>query len=84
MSMICRATRLLVDRHGYVFGSINPPPEDPHWDGVVKRVQEIFEDLAASLRLGNPHLDHTRGDFASVPYGLSMGQGQIVRKLCAS
>ncbi|KAI0084708.1 hypothetical protein BDY19DRAFT_897955 [Irpex rosettiformis] len=73
-----RSSKVLCDKEDRIFACLaHPPNEDGSWDVVHKGFQAAGERMFTSL---GPRKDEKerRGEFESITWGLSIGQGQKV------
>jgi hypothetical protein len=73
---------LILDGEGRVIAALVGQPDDPEWAcmvddaaNVMQEVQRlgIYMDLFSEKSLG-----HRRGEFLTIPVGVSFGSGQVV------
>jgi hypothetical protein len=80
-----RKTQLILDKEGRIIATLVGQPDDPEWMDVARDAANVFQDVqrlrAAQGRFSDSSLGHRRGEFLSIPVGVSFGGGQQVRAL---
>lgn len=68
---------VLVDKDSVAYAVRASPPK--HFDDVIAGVTQALEKLGEASQLGGPTIkQHRRGNFNSVTFGCSYGNGQEV------
>jgi hypothetical protein len=78
-----RKTLLILDKEGRIIAALVGQPDDPEWKYVINDATNVMQEvqqLGAAVDLfSDSSLDHQRGEFLTIPVGVSFGGGQTVR-----